>query len=159
MTPYLTCDAAAEMLEPFVDGELPVAEQVSVESHLRWCRVCEARVADMQFFLAIGEPAEPDLRALKVCQHSDRMTSACCRVPDAAEVSLMIGIVAMTHVEPGDIHSCGDHLRQTLRGRGSWPERAHNLGSTHELTLAKLSGRWETSQAVVYHVLIRSKAC
>jgi hypothetical protein len=48
MTPYLSCDAAAELLEPFVDGELAVAEQVSVESHLRWCRVCEARVADMQ---------------------------------------------------------------------------------------------------------------
>ena len=48
MTPYLTCDAAIELLEAFVDGELPMAEQVSVESHLRWCRVCEARVTDMQ---------------------------------------------------------------------------------------------------------------
>ena len=48
MTPYLTCAAALELLEGFVDGELPVAEQVAVESHLRWCRVCDARVADMQ---------------------------------------------------------------------------------------------------------------
>jgi hypothetical protein len=62
----------------------------------------------MQFLLAIGEPAKPDLRALKVCQHSDRATSACCRIPNAAQVSLMIGIVAMTHVEPGDIHASGN---------------------------------------------------
>jgi hypothetical protein len=48
MTPYLTCDAALELLEPFVDGELAMADQVAVESHLRWCRVCEARVSDMQ---------------------------------------------------------------------------------------------------------------
>src|SRR5215207_800140 len=61
----------------------------------------------------------------------------------------MIGIVAMTHVEPCDIHSCGDHLRETLRGRGSGPERAHNLGSTHELTLAKLRGQRETNPALV----------
>ncbi len=46
------------------------------------------RVADVQFFLAVGEPAEPDLRALKVCQHTDRATGAFCRIPDAAQVSL-----------------------------------------------------------------------
>lgn len=48
MTPYLTCEAALERLDAFVDGELTVDEQVAVESHLRWCRVCEARVADMR---------------------------------------------------------------------------------------------------------------
>lgn len=48
MIPYLTCDAAAERLEPFVDGELSVDEQVALESHLRWCAACEARLNDMQ---------------------------------------------------------------------------------------------------------------
>lgn len=48
MTPYLTCDAAIERLEAFVDAELQIEEQVAVESHLRWCAVCAARVADMQ---------------------------------------------------------------------------------------------------------------
>jgi hypothetical protein len=48
MIPYLTCEAAAERLEPFIDGELPVDEQVALESHLRWCAVCEARLDDMQ---------------------------------------------------------------------------------------------------------------
>ena len=48
MIPYLTCEAAAELIEPFVDGELSVDDQVALESHLRWCSVCEARVDDMQ---------------------------------------------------------------------------------------------------------------
>jgi len=48
MIPYLTCDAAMERLEPFVDGELPVDEQVALEGHLRWCSVCEARLDDVQ---------------------------------------------------------------------------------------------------------------
>ncbi len=48
MIPYLTCDAAVERLEPFIDDELPVDEQVALESHLRWCSVCAARLDDMQ---------------------------------------------------------------------------------------------------------------
>ncbi|MEQ1575633.1 MAG: zf-HC2 domain-containing protein [Vicinamibacterales bacterium] len=48
MIRYLTCDAAAELLDAFVDGELWMVDQVAVESHLRWCRVCEARVEDMR---------------------------------------------------------------------------------------------------------------
>ena len=47
MIPYLGCDAAREMLEAFVDGELAMADQVLVESHLRWCRTCGARVEDI----------------------------------------------------------------------------------------------------------------
>jgi hypothetical protein len=48
MTPYLTCESAGTLLEPFLDGELAVADQVAVEAHLRWCNVCAARLADMQ---------------------------------------------------------------------------------------------------------------
>jgi anti-sigma factor RsiW len=48
MIAYLGCHAAQELLQSFIDGELKVAEQVAVESHLRWCRVCAARVEDMQ---------------------------------------------------------------------------------------------------------------
>ena len=48
MIPYLGCDAAREMLEAFVDGELAMADQVAVESHLRWCRTCGARVEDLR---------------------------------------------------------------------------------------------------------------
>jgi len=48
MIPYLGCEAAREMLQPFVDLELPMAEQVVLESHLRWCDTCAARVEDMR---------------------------------------------------------------------------------------------------------------
>ena len=47
MIPYLDCPAARRMLEAFVDGELAVHDQVALESHLRWCRVCAARVEDV----------------------------------------------------------------------------------------------------------------
>lgn len=47
MIPYLGCETVREMLDAFVDGELGVDDQVAVESHLRWCRTCTARVEDM----------------------------------------------------------------------------------------------------------------
>jgi putative zinc finger protein len=48
MIPYVGCEYAREHLDAFVDGELAVAEQVAVESHLRWCRTCAARVEDVR---------------------------------------------------------------------------------------------------------------
>lgn len=47
MIPYLGCETVREMLDAFVDGELGVDDQVAVESHLRWCRTCTARVEDI----------------------------------------------------------------------------------------------------------------
>jgi anti-sigma factor RsiW len=52
MISYMDCPTAQERLDGFVDGELEVADQVALEWHLRWCRVCTARVADAQ---AIGD--------------------------------------------------------------------------------------------------------
>lgn len=48
MIPYLGCETAREMLQPFVDGELPMTDQVALESHLRWCGTCGARVEDLR---------------------------------------------------------------------------------------------------------------
>lgn len=48
MVPYLGCEHAREMLHAFVDDELPVDEQVAVETHLRWCRTCAAHVEDLR---------------------------------------------------------------------------------------------------------------
>jgi hypothetical protein len=62
MIPYLGCEAAREMLQPFVDLELPVGEQVVLESHLRWCDTCAARVEDMRLIgaaLRLGSAARP----------------------------------------------------------------------------------------------------
>jgi hypothetical protein len=73
--PYLGCDAARELLHPFVDGELPMADQVAVESHLRWCRTCADRVDDLRLIgasIRLGSPAfaavadeEPALAAIQ----------------------------------------------------------------------------------------------
>lgn len=52
MIPYLHCTAAREQLEAFVDDELAMADQVAVESHLRWCRTCGARVDDLRLIAA-----------------------------------------------------------------------------------------------------------
>jgi hypothetical protein len=72
---YLGCDAAREMLQSFVDRELPIAEQIRLESHLRWCDTCAARVEDQRVIgtavrlgaAAPGRHAE-DPRALAVIQ-------------------------------------------------------------------------------------------
>ena len=53
------CEHAREMLDAFLDGELPVSDQVAVESHLRWCRTCSLRVEDMRLIgasLRLGSP-------------------------------------------------------------------------------------------------------
>jgi hypothetical protein len=66
MIPYLSCPAARDMLDAFVDLELPIEEQVAVEAHLRWCETCEARVADLRLIGA----------ALRVGAGVPAMTSA-----------------------------------------------------------------------------------
>lgn len=48
MTQYVGCDHARTLLEGLVDGELSMAEQLAVESHLRWCETCAFRVEDMR---------------------------------------------------------------------------------------------------------------
>jgi len=59
MIPYLPCDRAWDLLEPFVDGELPMSDQVVVEAHLRWCDTCRARVDDMRLIAAAVRAASP----------------------------------------------------------------------------------------------------
>lgn len=61
MIPYMGCEHARELLDAFLDGELPVSDQVAVESHLRWCRTCGLRVEDMRLIgasLRLGSPLQ-----------------------------------------------------------------------------------------------------
>ncbi len=49
MTPYVGCELRARSgSRGSLDGELSVDEQVLVESHVRWCRTCAARIEDLQ---------------------------------------------------------------------------------------------------------------
>ena len=62
MIPYVGCDHARDLLDEFVDGELAVDDQVAVESHLRWCRTCYARVEDLRLIgssIRVGSPVQP----------------------------------------------------------------------------------------------------
>jgi hypothetical protein len=63
MIPYIGCEYARAHLDAFVDGELTVDEQVAVESHLRWCRTCAARVEDVQLIGDSIRLASPAVRA------------------------------------------------------------------------------------------------
>jgi hypothetical protein len=77
MIPYVGCEYAREHLDAFVDGELSVDEQVAIESHLRWCRTCAARIEDMQLIgdaIRLGSlmPRADDEEARTVSRlHSD----------------------------------------------------------------------------------------
>jgi anti-sigma factor RsiW len=44
----LTCAAARRRLHAFCDGELPVSEQIAVESHIDWCDACAQIVAEVR---------------------------------------------------------------------------------------------------------------
>ena len=75
MIPYLPCETARGMLEPFVDGELPTADQVAVQSHLRSCQTCATHVEDITLIgwsVRAGTPAtspdDGDARSLAILQ-------------------------------------------------------------------------------------------
>ncbi len=99
MIPYLDCAAAREQLEAFVDDELAMADQVAVESHLRWCRDCEARVDDLRLMagaVRVGTPrssdSPADARALQAIQaevltriRSERDDSLAARLREVCE--------------------------------------------------------------------------
>ena len=66
MTQYIGCETARELLDAFVDSELPVADQVMVEAHLRWCTSCRARVEDMSAIGAVVRMGAPGAHAAPV---------------------------------------------------------------------------------------------
>jgi anti-sigma factor RsiW len=95
MIPYIGCETAREMLEGFIDGELPMADQVAVESHLRWCRTCSARVEDMRLIgsslrRSSQAPAAEETRALAA-----RQSAVLARVRAEREQSLPVRVRAM----------------------------------------------------------------
>jgi len=116
MIPYLGCDAAQDLLQAFVDGELPIAEQVAVESHLRWCRVCAARVEDMN---VIGA--------------SLRLTSCAMRASEPADESLAsVQSEVLTRISTERQQSLAARLRDMCADmRFFWPA----VGSTVALAL------------------------
>ena len=70
MTQYIGCEAARDLLDAFIDGELPVADQVMVEAHLRWCTTCSARVEDMSLIGAAVRMGSPVVQDTRVNEHA-----------------------------------------------------------------------------------------
>jgi hypothetical protein len=84
----LGCEVARGMLEGFVDGELAMTDQVALESHLRWCETCSARVADLRI---IGASMRQGSRCLAAQTHS------------SADIgSLVLSVVAHVKAERED---------------------------------------------------------
>jgi len=84
MIPYVGCEYARARLDGFVDGELPVADQVAVESHLRWCRTCAARVEDLQL---IGE-------SIRLASPAPQVTAEDTRAVSVMHASVLMRVIA-----------------------------------------------------------------
>lgn len=125
MIPYLGCDAARGLLEAFVDAELPVAEQVALDAHLRWCDTCRARVEDLQLIGA----------ALRVG------SAASVVVPqDAAALEAMESEV-LARIDAERDQSLGVRCRELLTMRFLWPALGASLALVVCLcALAAVSG-------------------
>ena len=87
---------------------------------------------------AVGEPLEPDLRALEVGEDPDAVPALVGGLAHEPVVVLVVGVAAVAHVEPGDVHAGVDELADLLGSPDRWAEGADDLGSTHPSTLANL---------------------
>ena len=116
MTQYVGCEHARTLLDGLIDGELSMADQLAVESHLRWCDTCALRLQDMQL---IGD----SLRT----QPSSRT------IDDATDDSLTaLTECVLVRVRAERDQSFGSRMREMLTDRRLlWPA----LGATSAVLL------------------------
>jgi hypothetical protein len=116
MTQYVGCDHARTLLEGLIDGELSMADQLAVESHLRWCDTCALRVEDMRL---IGS----SLRATSAARPADD-------VDDGALTVLTESLLVRVRTERA--HSFASRVREMVTdSRLLWPA----LGATASVLL------------------------
>ena len=75
----------------------------------------------------VGEPAQPDLRALQVSQQADRATGPRGRPPHPLGRPLVVSVGAVAEVQPSDAHAGLDQRSDPLLRRRRRSERAHDL--------------------------------
>ena len=80
---------------------------------------------------AVGEAAEPDLRALQVGQHGDVAAGGLGRPANLVEAAAVLGVLAVAEVQPGDVHAGLDERAGSLGVSVDGPKRADDLGATH----------------------------
>jgi hypothetical protein len=115
MTQYVGCDHAQELLEGFADGELPMADQLAVESHLRWCRTCAMRLDDLRLIGA-----------------SLRQQSASTQDPDTDRAVAAVHEAVLMRISAEQDQSWGVRIRDTFSDmRLLWPA----IGATAAVAL------------------------
>jgi hypothetical protein len=129
MIPYVGCDHARDLLDEFIDGELAVTDQVAVESHLRWCRTCCARVEDLRLIgssIRVGSPAQPGPRR------------------DAELAAVSRGVLMLVRAEREQ--SLGVRLREMFADmRLLWPALGATMAVAISVTVA--FGVWQSATA------------
>ena len=82
--------------------------------------VMQTRLPVSQTHRAVGEPAEPDLRALQVGEDADGAADLVGGLPHQPVGALVVRVLAVAEVEPGDVHpgldEGGDPLREPVAG-------------------------------------------
>ena len=81
---------------------------------------------------AVGEPAEPDLGALQVGEDRDGLAGLVGGVADPLVVLLVVGLVTVAHVEPGDVHAGLGQLQDLVGAPDRGTEGADDLCSSHD---------------------------
>jgi len=107
MTQYVGCDHARTLLEGLIDGELSMADQLAVESHLRWCDTCALRVEDMR---TIGA-------SLRVNSVSRPLT----RSADESLTALTEGVLVRVRAERAQSFQSPESLAGMISAIGSPP--------------------------------------
>lgn len=112
--------------QPLVGGRHPVVGALDVldgDPH---------RLAVLPDGRAVGETTEPDFRSLQVGEDADGVPGAVRRHPDPLVIGLVIGVVTVAEIEPGDVHAGLDEFADRLLRGGRRSQRTDDLSaSTH----------------------------
>src|SRR3972149_2557969 len=94
----MDCRETQTLLTAFHDGELPAAERVRVEEHLRGCAECRALLADLARAGRGGGAGGPIGRP----KHGWRRKQPCRLPPAAAGAAMEVGILHYGAMNPGE---------------------------------------------------------
>jgi hypothetical protein len=87
------------------------------------------------------EVADPNLRALEVCDEGERTPGALLRLPHETRALAVLLMGAVGEVEPRRVHARRHEPVDHLDARGGRPDRAHDLRTAeavaHDITLAR----------------------
>lgn len=118
----MNCEDARALLNPYVDGELPVVENIEIEKHLKHCAACASSVENhRELHAALQDPSlyytAPSLdRLLPRRSNWNRRLS----IAALAAALLIAGFVAgrfMPEHEPTEQAVLDSHLRSLMPGR------------------------------------------